>query len=211
MLNVSPRSSPGARERRAVLRRAFLDSIPVMMGYLSMGFVAGVLLAAKANLAHPVLWAPLTALSMSGTFNFAIVLPVADRMDAWSVAALVAAVNFRYFFYGFAMIGRWKGMGPARKIFLVHALADENFALESSCRYKDPSRFAAYCTALSAMNLSYWVAGVTAGAASVAALAGAVDPDSLRRATRGMEFAMVALFIVILADWLKEALQRYAK
>ena len=32
------------RESRAVFRRAFVDSLPVLMGYVTMGFVAGALL-----------------------------------------------------------------------------------------------------------------------------------------------------------------------
>ncbi|MBQ0033006.1 MAG: hypothetical protein KBT68_09435 [bacterium] len=37
------------RERKAILRLALVDSLPVLMGYSTMGFVAGVLLAAKGN------------------------------------------------------------------------------------------------------------------------------------------------------------------
>ena len=133
------------REGRAVVRRAFLDSLPVLMGYTSMGFVAGVLLAAKASLDHPVLWAALTSAScISGTFNFAIVQPVAERAPLWSVALMVVGINFRYVFYGFAMLGRWQGVSPLKKAFLVHTLADENFALEASCRYRGREAFTRY-------------------------------------------------------------------
>lgn len=197
------------REGRAVVRRAFLDSLPVLMGYTSMVFVAGVLLAAKASLDHPVLWAALTSAScISGTFNFAIVQPVAERAPLWSVALMVVGINFRYVFYGFAMLGRWQGVSPLKKAFLVHTLADENFALEASCRYRGREAFTRYCLAISAMNMSYWVAGVVAGALAVVALKGAVDPDRLRRWTNGMEFAMVALFIVILTDQAREMFRR---
>ena len=41
-----------------------------------------------------------------------------------------------------------------------------------------------------------------------ATLSGTVEPESLRRWTNGMEFAMTALFIVILCDWAKGAIRR---
>ena len=44
------------RERIAMIRRAFVDSVPVLMGYTTMGFVAGVLLAAKGNVVLSPLW-----------------------------------------------------------------------------------------------------------------------------------------------------------
>ena len=45
------------RERRAILRLAFVDSLPVLMGYSTMGFVAGVLLAAKGNVIMATIYA----------------------------------------------------------------------------------------------------------------------------------------------------------
>ena len=206
---MSRRFSPAAlRERRAVLRRAFIDSLPVLMGYTTMGFVAGVLLAAKAGLHHAPVWAFLTsAACVSGTFNFAIVQPVAERVSIWSVALLVLGINFRYAFYGFTMLARWRGVPLFRKLFLIHTLADENYALEAACRYKSPDANLLYCLALSAMNISYWILGTTAGAVSVAVLEGALDPDVIRRHTDGMEFAMVALFLVIFTDQIRELLR----
>ena len=202
---MSPEYSPvGPSRRRAILRRAFTDSLPVLMGYTTMGFVAGVLLAAKAGIHHAPLWAFLTsAACVSGTYNFAIVQPVAERVPIWSVALMVAGVNFRYAFYGFTMLAKWRSVPLVKKLFLIHMLSDENYALEAACRYRDGASHLLYCLALSAMNLSYWVLGTTAGAVAVAILEGALDPDVIRRHTNGMEFAMVALFLVIFTDQMK--------
>lgn len=202
---MSQRFSPLApRERRAVIRRAFFDSIPVLMGYTTMGFVAGVLLAARAGISHATLWGFLTsALCVSGTYSFAIVQPVAERVPVAVVALMVASVNFRYAFYGFTMLGKWKGVPILKKLFLVHMLTDENYALESACRYRSPAAHLLYCLSVSSMNFLYWVSGVVAGAFAVAVLRGAMDPDLLRRRTNGMEFAMVALFLVIFTDQMK--------
>ena len=182
------------------------------MGYTTMGFVAGVLLAAKAGLHHAPLWAFLSsAACVSGTFNFAVVQPVSERVSVCSVALMTAGINFRYAFYGFTMLARWKDVPLVRKLFLVHMLSDENYALEAACRYRKPSANLLYCLAISAMNLSYWVAGTTAGALAVAILESALDPEAIRRCTNGMEFAMVALFLVIFTDQIRGMVRHASK
>ena len=190
-----------ARETRALVRRAFVDSLPVLMGYVSMGFVAGVLLAAKGGVSLAPLWAFLTSsMWITGTMSFAFVPEVAARSPVCAIALMTLAVNFRYAFYGFSMLDRWKSVAPLRKLYLILMLTDENYALESASPLKDRRRHLTYCTALSAMNHSYWTAGVTAGALAVCLAGLAVDPETIRRHTNGMEFAMVALFLVIFTD-----------
>ena len=174
------------RRRKAVVQRAFVDSLPVLMGYSTMGFVAGVLLAAKSGLDISPLWAFLTSLCVSGTFNFAIIQPVSERISLWPMALLVLGINFRYMFYGFSMLGKWKGVPVVKKAFLVHMLTDENYALEVASKYKDSPSYVLYCTTLSAFNFSYWVAGTTCGALCVALLQTAADPEAIRKYTNGI-------------------------
>ena len=193
------------RERRAILRRAFVDSLPVLMGYSTMGLVAGVLLAAKGDLALSPLWAFLSAaLWVTGTMSIAGVPEIAARASLASFALMTLAVNFRYAFYGFTMLKRWKDVPLPRKAYLILLLTDENYALEAACAYRDPAKSLRYCTALSALNHSYWVVGLTVGAIVVCALGHLIDPAVIRRYTNGMEFSMAALFIVILTDQVRE-------
>ncbi|MBO7720925.1 MAG: AzlC family ABC transporter permease [Kiritimatiellae bacterium] len=189
------------RERRAVFRRAFVDSLPVLMGYTTMGFVAGVLLAAKGGVALSPLWGFLTSsLWVTGTMSIAGVPEIARRAPVCAFALMTLAVNFRYAFYGFSMLKRWQNVPLLQKAYLVLMLTDENYALEASCPVKNPARNLEYCKLLSVLNHSYWVVGVTVGAAVVCLLGKLVDPDVIRRGTDGMEFSMAALFIVILTD-----------
>ncbi len=189
------------RERRAILRRAFIDSLPVLMGYSTMGFVAGVLLAAKGGVVLSPLWAFLSAaLWVTGTMSIAGVPEIAARASLASFALMTLAVNFRYAFYGFTLLKRWKDVPLFRKAYLILMLADENYALEAACAYRDPAKNLRYCTVLSLLNHAYWIGGLTAGAVVVCVLGHLVDPAVIRRYTNGMEFSMAALFIVILTD-----------
>ena len=189
------------RERRALLRLAFVDSLPVLMGYSTMGFVAGVLLAAKGNLVLSPLWAFLSsALWVTGTMSIAGVQPISEGASVAAFALMTLAVNFRYAFYGFSLLKRWQGVPLLRKLYLILMLTDENYALETSCVIRDPQRNLSYCSFLSALNHAYWVVGVTVGAVTVCVLGLAVDPETIRRHTNGMEFSMAALFLVIFVD-----------
>lgn len=191
-------------EQKAIFRRALADSLPVMMGYTTMGLVAGVLLAAKGNLVLAPLWGLLSsACWITGTMSFAFIPEVAARSSAYAIALMTLAVNFRYAFYGFSLLARWQGVKSWRKLYLILLLTDENYALEDASPLKDPRDHERYCLILSALNHSYWVSGVTVGALLVCLLGFAIDPEAIRRATNGMEFAMVALFLVIFTDQIK--------
>ena len=191
-------------ESRAIFRRAFVDSLPVLMGYTTMGFVAGVLLAAKGNVVLSPLWAFLSsALWVTGTMSIAGVPEIAQRSSLYAFALMTLAVNFRYAFYGFSMLSRWKKVPLLRKAYLILMLTDENYALEASCPLRDPAENLRYCTLLSVLNHSYWIVGLTVGAVVVCILGHLINPETIRRWTNGMEFSMAALFIVIFTDQMR--------
>ena len=193
------------REWRTAATRAFVDSLPVLMGYTTMGFVAGVLLAAKGGVSLAPLWAVLSSsMWITGTMSFAFVPEIAARSSIATIVLMTVAVNFRYAFYGFSMLERWRKIPFVQKAYLILMLTDENYALEvAASQSMDDKTHLKYCTVISALNHSYWVAGVTVGAVVVCLLGMAIDPDVIRRHTNGMEFAMVALFLVIFTDQIR--------
>ena len=194
----------GKTEKGAIRRRAFVDSLPVLMGYTTMGFVAGVLLAAKADVVLSPLWAFLTATFwVTGTMSIAGVPEIAQRAPLATFALMTLAVNFRYAFYGFTLLKRWKDVPLLRKAYLILLLTDENYALEAAHTEPDPAKNLYYCTCLSALNHSYWIVGLTVGAIVVCVLGHIIDPEVIRRYTNGMEFSMAALFLVIFTEQMR--------
>jgi len=164
-----------------------------------MGFAAGVVLAAKGGVPVPPLWSGLCGFAfVSGTLSFAVVPAMAGGMSFGAVALLSLGINFRYAFYGFSMLGRWRGIPRLQKWWLIHSLADEIYALDVACPLKDPLKNRFYCLWNHSLNAFYWVFGTTAGGAAGAAL-----PIP----SRGIEFAMVALFLVIFTDQMRDAVR----
>ena len=196
MPNVLPGFSQIApRERRAIVRRAFISSLPVLMGYTTMGFAAGVLFAVQVHAPCAPVWSFfLAALLVSGTMSFSVVPAVVSGMSLWGVALLTLGINFRYAFYGFSMLKKWRGAPLLQKWFLVHSLADEIYALDVACRLKDPLKNRFYCLWNHVFNVSYWVVG---------SVSGTVAGSELPIPSKGIEFAMVALFLVIFTDQMK--------
>ena len=183
-----------------VVRRAFISSLPVMMGYLAMGFAAGVLLAAHSGISMPAVWGAITsATSISGTLQFMIVDWARMQTPLMQVALLTLCLNIRYAMYGLSLIGKFKNITWWKKLYLIWSLTDETYALEVAEKESSHNDSIRYCLTLAALNHLYWIAGVTSGA-----VAGMALPFS----DKGIDFAMTALFIVILTDQCREAQNR---
>lgn len=183
-------------DRFVIVKRAFIDSLPVLMGYSAMGFAAGVLLSAHSGIDFTGIWAFLTsATSISGALQFMLVDWIARRTPLLDVALLTFCLNIRYAMYGFSLIDRFRGIGFRKKFYLIWSLTDETYALETECKIPEKKKNIRYCLLLAFFDHAYWICGVTAGA-----LAGKALPFS----NKGIDFAMTALFLVILTDQCRE-------
>ncbi len=187
--------------RKNTVRKAFVDSLPVLMGYSAMGFAAGVLLAAHSGISVPAAWSALFgAVCVSGALQFMITGWLREMTPLLDVALITFCLNLRYSMYGISMLERFAGTGFWRKGYLIWAMTDETYALEVENEQKDRKNDIFYCICLAAMNHCYWIAGVTAGA---------VAGSALPFPTEGIDFAMTALFLVILTDQCREKKNRF--
>ena len=183
----------------SVFRRAFADSIPVMAGYGTMGFAAGVLLAVHGGIRWTALWAALSSAAfVSGPLQYLFVDWVRTSLALGSVLLIVLCVNLRYSLYGLSLIETFRGARFWTRFYLIAGITDETYALEVACDLP-PERKRRYCLYLTALDHFYWVVGVTAGA-----LVGASQPFP----SDGIDFAMTSLFLVILTDQLRDRANR---
>ena len=181
-------------------KAAFVSSLPVLMGYTTMGMAAGILLARNGGIAHAPAWGFLTSLtSISGALQFILVEWARNRTALLTVALLTFCLNIRYAMYGLSLLERFHGIGLWRKLYLIWTLTDETYALEVENKHPDGESSLSYCLLVAALDHLYWVAGVFAGA-----LIGAALPFQ----TKGIDFAMTALFLVILTDQCRDKANR---
>ena len=185
---------------RKVLKSAWLSSLPVLMGYLTMGFAAGVLFAGRIQAAAVGFWAFLTsATSISGALQFLMSDWARKQTPLLDVALLTFCLNLRYAMYGFSLLERFRNIPWHQKFYLIWSLTDETYALEVENKTPAGESSIAYCLAVAFFDHLYWVIGVTAGA---------LFGSGIRFDNRGIDFAMTALFLVILTDQCREKRNR---
>ena len=191
-----------------ILAKAFKDSIPVLMGYSTMGFAAGVLLAVRGDIAWAPAWAAITSAAfISGPLQYIFVDWVHTSLAIGSVLLVTLCVNFRYALYGLSLVERFNDAKLWQKAYMIGTITDETYALQMSCRLKGKA-YVVYCLILTMLDHVYWIAGVTLGATAGVLAQGAFSPERVQVATKGIDFAMTALFLVILTDQIRERQNR---
>lgn len=189
----------GEIKTASVFRKAFSDSVPVMAGYGTMGFASGVLLAVHGGISMPALWAAVSSATfVSGPLQYLFVDWVRTSASIGGVLFVVLCVNLRYSLYGLSLLETFGGARFWSRMYLIAGITDETYALEVACRLP-PGQKHRYCLYLTALDHAYWVVGVTAGAMAGAAL----DVPS-----KGIDFAMTALFLVILTEQCRDKANR---
>lgn len=173
---------------RKVFSAAFPVTLPVLMGYLSIGIAFGLMLE---RIGYNFIWAFFMSLTIyAGSGQYLGVELLATGAVLADVALLTLLINFRHLVYGLSMLEKFRGMGW-RKLYMMFSLTDETYALLSGVQAPvgvDPKRFY-FCVAL--LDHSYWILGSVIGA-----VAGALLPLDIT----GIDFAMTALFIVIAVE-----------
>ena len=173
---------------RRAFRAAFPATVPVLMGYLSIGIAFGLMLQA---IGYNFIWAffmSLTIYAGSGQYMGVGLLETGAGLVSMAVMTLI--LNFRHLVYGLSMLEKFKGMG-AKKLYMIFSLTDETYALLSSARVPDRVDPHAYYFAIAVLDHIYWIAGSVIGS-----VAGAL----IHFNTQGIDFAMTALFLVIAVD-----------
>ena len=111
-----------------------------------------------------------------------------------TVALTTLMVNARHLFYGISMLDKYKNTGKI-KPYLIFALTDETYSLLCNDNPDIPTEEKKnYYFFVSLLNQIYWIIG---------SVSGAVVGSLVKFDTKGIDFALTALFITIfLEQWL---------
>lgn len=175
------------------IRAAFISSMPVLMGYLTMGMAFGILLATQVTGANGFVAAVMSFFTISGSMQFAAVdmLRNSEGYSLLLTALLAFMINIRYAVYGLPFLRVFRPYARPLRYYLIGTLTDETYAIETQDhRHGKEKQVYLFCVAF--FDHMYWVTGSVLGA-----VLGKMIPMEW---TRGIDFAMVALFIVVLVD-----------
>ena len=176
---------------RKALKTVFLDTVPVLTGYLFLGAGFGILLSEKTGLG--IGWAATMALVMfAGSGQYLAVSLIADHASVISAAIATFLVNARHIFYGISLLGPYKGAGK-KKTYMIFGLTDETYSLVTQNDPPEGMKRHTYCFLVTLLDHIYWITGCCLG--NLLSL--------LPISFEGVEFVLTALFVTMFVEqWL---------
>lgn len=169
---------------------AFPLTLPICAAFLFLGISYGFYICSKGF----SFWYPLftSALVFAGSMEFVLVTMLLSPFNPLYCFLMALMVNSRHLFYGLTMLERFKNTGW-KKFYLIYGMCDESFALNCSTEVPPEIDRGWFMTFVTLLNQLYWVTGATLGG-----LLG----SSLQINTKGLDFALVALFVAIfVSQW----------
>ena len=176
-------------------RYSLKHSIPILISFIPVGLAYGILMQTSG-----LNWVWTGACSLfvfAGSLQFLAVSFFAGGISLLSVMIMALLLNSRHIFYGIPFLEKWKNYG-IWKLFLIYALPDEAFSLHCSNTFDDGNEVNKRWTYVfdALLILLYWVS---------LSIIGALLGSLITFRTDGIDFALTALFIVILIEQLKAA------
>ena len=177
-----------SNKKKSALKAAFPLTIPVLTGYLCLGAAYGIIMDSKG---FSLLWTLLASLFIyDGSMQFVTVSLLAAGFDPIGTFAITIMVNARHIFYGISMLKKYQGIRKP-KPYLIFALTDETFSIVCSEEPPEGVDRSWFYLFISLLNQIYWVAG---------SFLGGILGSMISFNTKGLDFALTALFIVILIN-----------
>lgn len=183
-------------DNRHQYHRAFLaalpNTLPILTGFAFLGFAYGLLMSTSG---YGPIWSFLmSSIAFCGSMQFVAITLLTSPFAPLQAFYMALMVNARHLFYGLSMLEKYRGIGKI-KPFLIYVLCDETFSIVNS---KEPPKGidrAAFYFFISFLDYFYWVAASTLGG-----LLG----SAIQFNTKGLDFVLTALFVVIfLEQWME--------
>lgn len=176
-------------------KAAFPHTIPIMTGFLFLGMAYGIYMNVSG---FPFIYPMVMALVIfGGSLEFLAVSMLLSPFAPLQTFIVTLLVQARHLFYGIALLDKYKDKG-LKRFYLIYGMCDESFSINCSVdvpKGVDEGWFYFFVTLL---NQSYWVTGATIGG---------ILGDVISFNTKGLDFVMTCLFVVIFIEQLKKGKQ----
>lgn len=185
---------------RQAISSALKLSLPVMFGYVPLGMAFGVLFVTQLDYAW--WYAPFLSIFVyAGAAQILAVSLIGEQMNIFSVFIAIFVLNSRHIFYGMSLLEAFSGAGW-RKFYLIFALTDETYSLLTARERSQDKKFEIETDFyISLFNQSYWILG---------SVLGAYLTSELPFNSNGIEYALIALFVVLALEQFKLLQAKFA-
>ena len=182
-----------SKKIKAAFFAAFPNTIPILAGFLFLGIAYGIYMNQSGfKFYYPMF---MSFIIFAGSVEFATVSWLLGSFDPVNIFFLTLMINARHLFYGLSMLEKYNIPGW-KKLYLIYGMCDESFSINATVDVPKDIDKGLFMFFVTILNPIYWVAGATIGG-----IFGSFIPFD----TKGVEFVMTALFVVIfLENWLKE-------
>ena len=173
------------------IKFALEKSLAILPSYIVLGIGFGVMMS---DAGYSWVWPVLMSVAIfGGSLQYAAVGLLSSGASILTIAIITLTIHARLFIYSLSMLDRYKGMGKV-KPYLIYGLVDESYSIVSSDSIipKEVNKKIFYLF-VTLFDQIWWVIGCAIGG-----LLGPVIPFD----TTGIDFAMTALFTVLLLEQL---------
>ena len=174
------------RNRRQVMKIAFLKSIPIMCSYLFVSMAYGMMME---NAGYQWYYSLLASMTIyTGAFQFVLITFLSSGASIVTIMVTALLMNSRQAFYSLSFLDVFRDMGK-RKLYMIHTMTDETYAVNCSIGNTENKKEIMFFVAL--FSRCYWMIGAVLGG-----VIGQLLPFELE----GIDFCMTALFVIIFID-----------
>ena len=181
-------------------RKAFLTAIPytipVLTGYLFLGMAYGIYMNSSGfSFLYPML---MSIVIFGGSLQFVAVTMLLAPFAPVPTFLMALVIQVRHLFYGISMLDKYKNLGLKKiyMIYMIFGLTDETFSVNYSAEIPEGVDRGWFMFFVTLLDQCYWITGSTVGG-----LLGSILPFD----TKGIDFVMTAMFVVIFMEqWKKE-------
>jgi 4-azaleucine resistance transporter AzlC len=176
-------------------KAALPKTIPILAGFIFLGFAFGILMNSKG---YSPGWSILMSVFIyAGAMQFVAVNLLTAAFNPLNAFIITLVINARHLFYGVSMLEKYSGAGK-KKPYLIFGIVDETFSV--LCSTEPPAGVDKYWFMffVTLLDHIFWVTGTALGAVFGATVA--FD-------TKGIDFVMTALFVVIFINQWKSQQQ----
>lgn len=174
-------------------------TLPICAGFLFLGMSYGFLMLSKG---FPIYLPIITsALIFAGSMEFVLVELLLSAFNPLATFILTLMINARHIFYGLSMLDKFKNTGKI-KPYLIFGMCDESFSINCNTKIPEEIDKKWFMFHVTWLNQLYWVSGVSLGA---------ILGKYLHFNTKGIEFVLSSLFLVIFVEqWMSQTSHRPA-
>lgn len=179
------------------LKKAFITAfpytIPIFAGFWFLGLTYGIYMNVSGfSFLYPML---MSLTIFAGSIEFVTVNMLLGAFDPVQALVMTLMINARHLFYGISMLDKFRGTGW-KKVYLIFGMCDESFSINYTADIPEGVDRGWFMFFVTLLNHFYWFFGATLGG---------IFGSLIHFNTEGLEFVMVAMFVVIfLEQWLKE-------